>query len=207
MRKYVIGVIGLIALIIFGIVVTGFYFNRILNMPTGSMSNTIIPGEKILVSGFFSQINRGDIMVFKFPKDPKIKYCMRVIGLSGETIEIRGQKVFINNQELIEKRVQTESSYLDDNSPLREFSTEGTGSYNTYHNRVVATDDSLHHQMKFGVQEPFKILVGEYFVMGDSRDNSVDSRFWGTVKANAMQYKAKKIISSPDPIRDFSDLK
>jgi signal peptidase I len=207
MKKYFLGALILLGLAFVGLIVTGFYFNRIMHLPTPGMSNTILVGEQILCTGVFSNINRGDIMIFKYPKDPKINYCMRVIGLPGETIQIRGQKVFINNKELQELRVQCEPSYLDDKSPLREFSTEGSGTYSTYHDRRIKVDDSTIQHMKFGIDAAFQIPAEEYFMMGDSRDNSEDSRYWGTVKTDFMQYKARKIISSPDPIRNFSDLK
>ena len=66
-------------------------------------------------------------MVFKYPLDPKINYIKRVIGLPGETIQIRGQKVFINDQELFEKRVLDEMNYRDEKAPLKEISSEGVG--------------------------------------------------------------------------------
>lgn len=144
-------------------------------------------------------------MIFKFPADTKIKYCMRVIGLLGEVIQVKGQKVYINNAELSEKRIHCEMDYQDLKAPLKEISAEGSSSYSTYH---FSTDENASsRQMKFGVNEPYSIPAGEYFVLGDSRDNSLDSRFWGTVKAEAMLFKAIKIISSPDSARNFSDLK
>lgn len=207
MKKYILGIGAGLALLFLSLVGSGFYFNRVMNLPTGSMANTILPGEKFLVSGFYSEINRGDIMVFKFPPDPKISYIKRVIGLPGETIQIRGQKVFINNQELFEKRVTCEMNYQDEKAPLKEISIEGVGTYSTHHNKDNDPDDSTNSEMKYGVHEPLKIPSGEYFMMGDSRDNSLDSRYWGTVKAKAIEYKAKIIVSSPDDLRLFTDLK
>jgi signal peptidase I len=207
MKKIFLGIGVSLALLFLGLVGSGFYFNRIMYLPTGAMSNTIIVGEHILVSGFFSEIRRGDIMIFKFPNDPKIKYCMRVIGLPNETIQIRGQKVYINDQELFEKRIICELSYEGNNRQLKEISVEGSGSYNTYHDKDKSTDDPIPSYIKYGVDQSFKIPAGEYFVMGDSRDNSLDSRSWGTVKTEAMLYKAKKIVSSPSDSRLFTDLK
>ena len=205
MKKYFLGVAVILSILFCLFVLVGFVFNRVLSVPTGAMANTIIPGENIVTSRFYSEIKRGDIMVFKFPGDPKIPYIKRVIGMPGESIQIRGQKVFINNQELQEKRVQCEI-LQDDKAPLKEFSTDGTGIYSTYHDKNRELGYAS-HGMKYGVQEPFTIPAGEYFVLGDSRDNSLDSRYWGTVKADAMLFKARSIFSSPVDSRNFTDLK
>ncbi len=205
MKKYLFGLGGILLLFFCVFVLVGFVFNRVLSVPTGAMANTIIPGEHIVTSRFYSEIKRGDIMVFKYPGDPKIPYIKRVIGMPGETILIRGQKVFINNQELQEKRVQCEI-LQDDKAPLKEFSTEGTGNYSTYYDKNREPDYASHGK-KYGVKEPFTIPAGEYFVMGDSRDNSLDSRYWGTVKTDAMLFKAKSIFSSPVVSRNLTELK
>jgi signal peptidase I len=204
MKKYLLTVAAILSILFCLYILVGFVFNRVMSVPTGAMANTIIPGELILTSRFYSEIKRGDIMVFKYPGDPKIPYIKRVIGMPGETIQIRGQKVFINNQELQEKRIQCEL-LQDDKAPLREISTEGTGNYSTYHDKDA--DHAVSHQMKYGVNEPLKIPAGEYFVLGDSRENSLDSRYWGTVKANAMLFKARSILTSPVTSRSFTNLK
>ncbi len=205
MKKYLLTIAAILSILFCIFILVGFVFNRVMSVPTGAMANTIIPGELILTSRFYSEIKRGDIMVFKYPGDPKIPYIKRVIGMPGETIQIRGQKVFINDQELKEKRVQCEL-LQDDKAPLKEFSTEGTGNYSTYYDKNREPDD-VSHEMKYGVQAPFTIPAGEYFVLGDSRDNSLDSRFWGTVKADAMLFKARSILSSPVTSRFFTELK
>ena len=205
MKKYLLTIAAILSILFCIFILVGFVFNRVMSVPTGAMANTIIPGELILTSRFYSEIKRGDIMVFKYPGDPKIPYIKRVIGMPGETIQIRGQKVFINYQELKEKRVQCEL-LQDDKAPLKEFSTEGTGNYSTYYDKNREPDD-VSHEMKYGVQAPFTIPAGEYFVLGDSRDNSLDSRFWGTVKADAMLFKARSILSSPVTSRFFTELK
>ncbi len=178
MKKYILGVVVALVLGV-GLILSHLYFNRLVNLPTGGMSNTILPDEKVFSSGLYLEINRGDIMVFKYPKDPKINYIKRIVGMPGETIQIRGQKVFINDKELPEKRVLCELNYHDAKAPLKEISTEGTGSYNTYHDKEKLNNNSLNPEMKFAVDKPFQIPAGEYFVMGDSRDNSLDSRYWG----------------------------
>ena len=205
MKKYFLGLFTILTLVFCVYVAVVFVFNRVMNVPTGGMANTIIPDELIVASRFYSEIKRGDIMVFRSPNEPKVPYIKRVIGMPGETILIRGRKVFINDKELREKRILCEL-LQDDKAPLKEFSTEGTGNYSTYYDKNREPDD-VSHEMKYGVQAPFTIPAGEYFVLGDSRDNSLDSRFWGTVKADAMLFKARSILSSPVTSRFFTELK
>ena len=76
-----------------------------------------------------SAIRRGDIVMFNFPKDPSTRFVSRIIGLPGETIEVRKQRVYINGTELGEKRLLTKSQVPDDPAPLEAISTEGDGSY------------------------------------------------------------------------------
>ncbi len=128
-----------------------------------SMLPQLHDGERLLVNKLvyykfrsvsWGHIERGDIVVFWYPSDPDKSYVKRVIGLPGESVEIRNGKVFINGLELNEP-------YIDNihNQNLRE-------------NVVKAVD--LHY----------------YFVMGDNRDNSSDSRFWGLVPEKYIYGKA-----------------
>lgn len=102
-------------------------------------------GDKILVEKEFGELKRGDLITFLFPKDRTKWYFKRVVGLPGETVEIREGKVFINGQMLDEP-------YVEEN-----------------YNKI---------KQSFS---PRKIEPDNYFVMGDNRDNSSDSRYWGTV--------------------------
>src|SRR5262245_48510463 len=79
-------------------------YYRFVRVPTGSMANTIIPGDKVLCRMRLGEIKRGDIVIFKLPTDPKVMYMHRVIGLPGETIQVKGRRVFVNDKELPEER-------------------------------------------------------------------------------------------------------
>ena len=68
---------------------------RFVVVPTGSMANTIIPGDRVLCTRGAGEIKRGDIVMFKLPEDPKVMYMHRVIGLPGETIQVKGRSVFV----------------------------------------------------------------------------------------------------------------
>ncbi|KYO68701.1 signal peptidase I [Thermovenabulum gondwanense] len=111
-------------------------------VPTGSMIPTINIGDRILVNKYIYRIKplqRGDIVVFKYPDDPSQTFVKRLIGLGGDVIEIKEGVLFINGKE-----------YKED-----------------YLNEPIVGN--------FG---PYKVPEGYYFMMGDNRNNSKDSRFW-----------------------------
>jgi signal peptidase I len=148
-------------------------------IPTGSMENNLLIGDHLLVNKFvfapaatgveetvlpIDPIERGDIIVFKYPEDPERDFIKRTIGLPGETIELRNKKVFINGTMLDEPYVQ----YLW--TPSDE---EGTFDFDV--------------RMTYG---PVMVPEDHYFMMGDNRDNSQDSRYWGFLPREYIKGKA-----------------
>lgn len=182
---------------------TASYYSFVLHavrVPTPAMANTILPGDYVLVKKrFFGELARGDIIVFAYPKDTSVKYLFRVVGLPGETIQVRGILIYIDGQELAEERVIVKP---DDSlaESLSELSTEGSGPYRVYYSSRAKDDEagraSDTEADTFGVKAPFRIPDNEYFVMGDNRDNSYDSRFWGTVPRSLVFGKASMIYFS-----------
>ena len=141
-------------------------------IPSGSMLPTLQIGDHILVNKFiywFTAPERGDIIVFKFPQDEGRDFIKRVIGLPGEVIEIRGKQVFIDGRPLEEPYV----IHLDA--------------------QIMSNPHSPRDH--FG---PVKVPEGQFFVMGDNRDHSMDSRFWGFLDLKKVKGKAFIIYWSWD---------
>jgi signal peptidase I len=156
-------------------------------IPTGSMENNLLIGDHLLVNKFvfgpaaadaerallpMRGIRRGDIVVFKYPDEPERDFIKRVIGLPGESIELRNKKVYVNGQALDEPYVH----FLD-----------------TAHNAQEVT--SFDVRERYG---PVTVPAGHYFVMGDNRDNSQDSRYWGFLPRGYIKGKALMIYWSFD---------
>ncbi|MCI0387720.1 MAG: signal peptidase I [Acidobacteria bacterium] len=207
-KKILIAIGALVALGIVAGVTWYIIFIRIVRVPSGAMANTIIPGDRVLCNLYGGNLGRGDIVVFKLPVDPKVLYIKRIIGLPGETIQLRGEKVFINGQELTEARTYVNPENRQ--GALRELSSEGEGKYRVYYFKRDGPSDEDSPGVKYAVAEPFQIPEGHYFMLGDSRDNSFDSRFWGTVPRGLIMGKGLMIFDSEAPEgqkRAFTPLK
>jgi len=159
-------------------------------IPTGSMEDNLKVGDHVIVNKFIygptaggalsklvpqRDIERGDIVVFRYPKDLEIDYVKRVIGLPGDIISIRSKKVSVNGRELDEPYV----THID-----RRTFPEGMYLPEPYRSRD-----------HFG---PFKVPAGHYFAMGDNRDDSNDSRFWGTLPRANVKGRAFMVYWSFD---------
>lgn len=134
------------------------------NIPSGSMIPTLLVGDHVLVAKFyywFTEPKRGDIMVFVSPQDGKTDLIKRVVGLPGDRLSMSRKQVFINGKPLAEPYSQADHGSIE--SAL------------------------LSRRDNFG---PLAIPQGKYFMMGDNRDNSYDSRYWGLVDRQAIVGKA-----------------
>ena len=156
-------------------------------IPTGSMEPNLLVGDHLLVNKFvfaptlsglerallpMRPIVRGDVVVFKFPEDPERDFIKRIIGLPGETIEVRGTQVLINGTAIS----QPFAHFLLPHDP----------------NAQVNEDD---RRERFG---PVTVPAGHYFAMGDNRDNSEDSRYWGFLPGQYVKGRALMIYWSFD---------
>lgn len=173
-----IGIAILIALFIRAYIVQAF------KIPSGSMVPTLLVGDHLLVNKFIYGINppfsekkilifetpkRGDIIVFKYPEDPDRDFIKRVIAVEGDVVEGKNKKIYVNGIELKEPYVRHADSSI--------------------HPRELDPRDN------FG---PIKVPPGKVFVMGDNRDQSYDSRFWGFVDLKDVKGKALIIYWSWD---------
>ena len=163
-------------------------------IPTGSMEENLLIGDHLLVNKFrfgptasglerallpVGTVTRDDVVVFKFPEEPDRDFIKRIIGLPGETVEIREKKVYINGKVLDEPFTH----FLEPSSSPSEF-REVTSS-------VV--------RERYG---PVTVPANQYFVMGDNRDNSQDSRYWGFLPREYIKGKALVIYWSYEAGRE-----
>ncbi|MDG6773187.1 signal peptidase I [Thiomicrorhabdus sp. ZW0627] len=168
-------------------------------IPSGSMYPTLEIGDFIAVSKFsygiklpvtqtkiipIGEPERGDVVVFSYPKDPDVDYIKRIIGLPGDKITYVGRTVFVNGKPIVQ---QPDGKYLGNDS----------GAVMNGANIVIETMDNGHsyhilHDMDKSSRDMDTITVpeGHYFVMGDNRDHSNDSRFWGFVAEKNLKGKA-----------------
>lgn len=229
-REYFESFVVTLIMAIFGMT----FILQAVTVPTGSMQNTILVGDYLLVNKFIftpggrdlpflpqREIERGDIIVFKYPGNKvhpemdasrrppiipyQINYVKRVIGLPGETVEFRDNQVFINGQLLPEHRLIGDA---DDNLSaltVNEFEERREGEkYNVYYSKetmdaVKAGQHLTRRGYEFGVAGKTMVVPdNSFFVMGDSRDNSEDSRYWGFVPREVIIGRAMFVYWSCD---------
>jgi signal peptidase I len=199
--KILIAVSAALFLAIVGAAAYFLIFFRFVRVPTGSMANTIVPGDRVLCRMHVGEIKRGDIALFKLPTDPKEMYMHRVIGLPGETIQVKGRRVLINGKELPEERALVRLTGPEEpESPVVEVESKPEGAqYRVFYDieMSLGVDEfDTSYGMKYGAAEPYQIPQGHYFLLGDSRNNSLDSRFYGAVPREFVVGKAITIVAS-----------
>ncbi len=166
-------------------------------IPSGSMMPTLEVGDFILVNKFtyglrlpvlhneiidFGDPERGDIIVFRYPENPEIDYIKRVVGVPGDEVVYRNKVLYVNG-----KRAEQ--------TPLGVYSGDGGGAVMTGASELREDLPGAEHSILVWSNRPdrgfaFTVPENEYFVMGDNRDNSKDSRFWGTVPDRNLVGKA-----------------
>ncbi len=212
-------------------------------IPTGSMENTLLAGDFLFVNKYVygpkvpfteirlpgvDKVERGDIIVFKFPKDRSLNYIKRCVAIGGDTLEIHDQQLMINkklvtpppNAQFIGQRVQPgEGDYMI----FPQFSNFNKDNYGPIRIprqgdiiRLDATTFPLYgslvadegHEVSLQGREVFidgapvqqyTVKENYYFAMGDNRDNSLDSRFWGFLPEKDLVGQALMVYWSWDP--------
>ncbi len=187
-----------------------FFFLQAFRIPSASMRNTLLEGDNLFVNKAyygmrlpfvkenfvnFNEIQRGDIIIFRFPAEDREQsncgepqygrdFVKRVIALPGEKVEVKDQTVYINDKELPlqEYAIFAEHDKIDIENPLTEQEYQ-----KSWEDRKLEKYFGISLRDSFG---PVIVPEGQYFAMGDNRDFSCDSRFWGPVPKENIKGKA-----------------
>jgi signal peptidase I len=181
-------------------------------IPSGSMIPTLVVGDLILVNKFHYGIRlpvinkkivanhepqRGDVVVFRYPIDPRVDYIKRVVGVPGDEVSYLNKELRINGQPVPTRRLPDE--YDDESLGYRQRLAEKLGSAEHLVQRRpdMQPFTGPHYEFKFKDNCRYsaegvvcKVPAGHYFAMGDNRDNSEDSRYWGFVPDENLVGKA-----------------
>ena len=203
--------------VIFAVLILRSFIAEPFRIPSGSMMPTLLVGDFILVNKFayglrLPSVNtkildldepvRGDVVVFRYPEQPTVDYIKRVVGLPGDKIEYRDKVLYVNGQ--VMQQVE-----------IGRYVGVGTGMAQTGWTKSLETIDQVEHAiltnplapnlpagcrvLRYG---PVTVPDGHYFMMGDNRDNSNDSRCWGFVPEENLVGKAFAIWMNWDSGRD-----
>lgn len=218
-REYFESAVVTVIMALFGMT----FIVQAVKVPTGSMQNTILIGDHLLVNKFIfapgtsapflpqSEIQRGNIIVFKYPGNPfnpegderpenrpiLTNYVKRVIGLPGDRIRLEGKRVVVNGEVIPEHLVEAiDHNQKDPLEIVNEPERKPGELYDVYYQPDPEYRRSDYTAFRGG--EELVVPAGSYFVMGDNRDNSEDSRFWGFVPRDLVIGRAMFVYWSYD---------
>lgn len=179
------------AIVLFLIIRT-FLFEAF-KIPTGSMENTLLVGDFLLVNKAvygaeipgagarlpsFAHPQRGDVIVFLPPHDPTKNYVKRLVGLPGDTLEMRDKVLYLNGQPQVEPYARHIDGFSDPSDPRMAWQTSYLMPGERSRRGYRPTRDNW---------GPIVIPAGKFFALGDNRDNSEDSRYWGFLDAHSIR--------------------
>ncbi len=151
-------------------------------IPSGSMEDNLLVGDHLVVNKFiyghhlntplrwvlpYRAPRRGDVVVFKYPEDPRRDFIKRCVAVGGDTVEVRDKQLYLNGERVDEPYVVHKDPFVWPNDP--------------------SIPASRRYRDNYG---PFTVPEGTIFCMGDNRDNSLDSRFWGPVPLSYLKGRA-----------------
>ncbi len=192
--------------VIFAVLVLRSFVAEPFRIPSGSMIPTLLVGDFILVNKFTYGLRdpvfhhefvkggrpeRGDVVVFRWPRDPSVDFIKRIVGLPGDRIAYRDKVLYVNG----EARAQTADGVYAVPNRAGETSYRFVEAMAEHNHHIIVNPDAP--------PQDFEMVVpaGEYFAMGDNRDGSFDSRGWGTVPERNLVGKAFFIWMSWDASR------
>ncbi|MQA88908.1 MAG: signal peptidase I [Gemmatimonas sp.] len=188
------------------------FFVEAFKIPTGSMENTLLVGDFLLVNKAvygaevpglhahipgYDQPHRSDVVVFLPPHDPTKNYVKRIVGLPGDTLEMRDKVLLINGEPQFEPYTRHVDRFSEPTDARmrwqRDYLVKGKRDWRRYD----PTRDSW---------GPIVVPEGKYFALGDNRDNSEDSRYWGFLEASSIRGRPMFVYYSfiRDPLAPFS---
>ena len=209
-----------IALIIIAVLTFRSVFFEPFRIPSGSMIPTLMIGDFILVNKFAyglkvpftdfvisfpefmdmkdknfdpiylagkSDPKRGDVVVFKYPKDVSVNYIKRVVGLPGDTLEIRNKVVYINDKPIQPQEFDGKKIMDDMDDKFKGYNLKFFKVKTGEHEHVIQQDNDNYFKVDF---DKITIPAGKFFMMGDNRDFSYDSRYWQFVSHEQIKGRA-----------------
>jgi signal peptidase I len=210
-----VGGLGLAVLL--ALVLRSFTFEPY-NIPSGSMFPTLLVGDHLFISKYAYGYSRhsfpfslplipkgrifekkpklGDVVVFRVTPElmpsaeTSMDYIKRVVGLPGDTVQLKNGRLYINNQEVQREYIKTEKMEIEGKDVLY------TRYLETLPNGVTHEIYEINDMMKSDDTEPVTVPEGYFFAMGDNRDNSYDSRFFGVVPLTHLEGRAEIIVYS-----------
>jgi signal peptidase I, bacterial type len=197
-----------VSLLLFSVIRT--FFVEAFKIPSGSMERTLQVGDFLLVNKLvygaevpfthkrlprLRDPRRGDVIVFEFPEDPTKNFVKRLVGVPGDTLEMR-EGTLIRNGKAVPER------YVEHTEPDMDPSPEDFGWQRNYLVRTAAAASTGYHPSRNN-WGPLVVPQESYFVLGDNRDNSLDSRYWGFVPDSLLKGRPMVIYYSYSP--DSSD--
>ena len=206
--KGVFGAVGpVISLVLFFLGLRVFVIEAF-HIPAGSMAPTLVVGDHIFINKLvyrFGAPKRGDVVVFRYPEDPEKDLIKRVVAVGGDTVELRKHSIIVNGTAVQVERIGA-VSYDDFDFEQREVRTHQA---DELRETIEGSRQSIYQEpssrglcrppARFGCGEPALVPSNFVYVLGDNRDNSHDSRFWGPVPYDHIKGRAMFVWWSANP--------